>query len=67
MDPVHPIAPGPPALPNAGIPPVQRPERVSRERDRPREDQQRRRHRPPPPPRAEGGEDEGGAHIDVLA
>ena len=46
MDPIHPIAPGPPPLGRAARPPVERLERVSRERDRPsagRREQQRRR------------------------
>lgn len=66
MDPVHPITPGPPALPNAGVPPVQRLPRVSRERDRPEAESERRRRSRPAKP--EGSEpEEGGPHVDVLA
>jgi len=68
MDPLHPIAPGPPTR-ASGRPPIERVERVSRERDRPEKDGQRPDRRPPKQPdpldvRAEEGED-GLPHIDV--
>jgi hypothetical protein len=73
VDPIHPIAPGPPSLSPAARLPVERLERISRERDRPSKDAQQRRHRQPPaapeiPPddSEDGGpEDEGRPHIDV--
>ncbi len=70
MDPIHPIAPGPPAIPRAGTPPVQRLERVSRDRDRPSADQQQRKRRRPPeqePERERHGDDDEHRHIDVRA
>jgi hypothetical protein len=67
MDPIHPIAPGPPAI-VPGAPPVQRAERISRERDRPSREREERRRREPPPPPPERGEDDGEhPHIDVRA
>ena len=77
MDPIHPIAPGPPAVPpKVGSAPVERLERVSRERDRPspeeRQEQERERRRraaarqsPPAGLRGEDEEGEGPRHIDV--
>jgi hypothetical protein len=68
MDPILPIAPGPPIFPQGGPEPVQKLDRVTRERAR-REDQQSRR-RKPQPPALEGGEDEEDGehpHIDVRA
>jgi hypothetical protein len=74
MDPIHPITPGPPAIPPSGTPPVQRLERITRERDRPPSDRQQRRREPPPPsepassPQGEHGEDDGEhPHVDVRA
>lgn len=67
MDPIHPIAPGPPLIPR-GTRPVERLERISRERDRPARDGQerRRREQPPlPPPPGERDDDDGRPHIDV--
>ncbi len=71
MDPIHPIAPGPPAIPRSGSAPVERPERISRERDRPSADQQERRRRRAPD-RAPEMEEHGGRkddgehpHVDV--
>ncbi len=68
MDPIHPIAPGPPLIGRASIPPV---ERISRERDRPTRDE-RQQQRDPAYRRAsdpEGEEsvedDDGRPHIDV--
>jgi hypothetical protein len=68
MDPIHPIAPGPPAIPR-GASPVERPERITRERDRPSRDrQQRGRREPPPAPESERTGDDGEhPHIDVRA
>ncbi len=69
MDPIHPIAPGPPRISPAARLPVEPLERITRERDRPSKDgQQRRRREPPPAGRApEQGEDDGRPHIDVRA
>jgi len=68
MDPIHPIAPGPPAISRAERVPVQRLERVSRERDRPSQEQwERGRRRPPPKPKPEDGEDDEHPHVDVRA
>jgi hypothetical protein len=76
VDPIHPIAPGPPAVPpRVGSAPVERLERVSRERDRPsreeqRQEQERRRRaaaRQNPPGGGPGSDEEGEGprHIDV--
>ena len=68
MDPIHPIAPGPPAFPSAATPPVERLARISRERDRPaRERPPQARRKPPPAPADEHGpEDEDGRpRVDV--
>jgi hypothetical protein len=65
MDPINPIAPGPPS---AATPPVERLRRISRERDRPTRDRQSTpRRKPPPAPVAEdGGEGEDGRpRVDV--
>ncbi len=65
MDPIHPITPGPPAI-QPGTRPVERLERISRERDRPRRDGSERKRREPPAPAPDGGEDDGEhPHIDV--
>jgi hypothetical protein len=65
VDPIHPIVPGPPAI-QPGLPPVQRLERISRERDRPSKDRQRQHQQPPAAPEPERGEDDGEhRHIDV--
>ena len=42
MDPLHPIAPGPPPI---ATPPVERLERITRERDRPTRDESQRERR----------------------
>jgi hypothetical protein len=66
MDPIHPIAPGPPLI--ATRLPVEPLERISRERDRPSKDSQRRRREPPPSHEHEhDGEDDERPHIDVHA
>jgi hypothetical protein len=74
MDPIHPIAPGPPALPRVGSLPVERLERISRERDRPSKNQQDTKRRAPRDRDQRGsgdgerGEDDGEPrHIDVRA
>lgn len=68
MDPIHPIAPGPPRISPAARLPVEPLERITRERDRPSKDgQQRRRREPPPAPALERDEDDGRPHIDVRA
>jgi len=69
MDPIHPITPGPPAIPRAAVPPVDRLKRISRERDRPSKDAQQKERREPMG--ADGhedqGEDDGRPHIDIRA
>jgi hypothetical protein len=72
MDPIHPIAPGPPTISPASRPAVQRLERITRERDRPSKDaQERERRRPrapevlPEPGDDDGPDDAGRPHIDV--
>ena len=67
MDPIHPIAPGPPAIPRTAVPPVGRLPKVSREGDRPAADseQRRRRRREEQPSRYDDGEDDGRPRIDV--
>jgi len=65
MDPLHPITPGPPAIPRSAVPPVDRLARISREGDRPRRDaeERRRRAREREPPA--DGEEPGPGRIDV--
>lgn len=69
MDPIHPIAPGPAPTARAGRVPVQRVERITRERDRPsaeeREREQRKGARPQPQQR-DGEDEDGHRHIDVT-
>jgi len=66
MDPIHPIAPGPPRISPAARLPVDPLERITRERDRPSRDAQQRKRREPPAPPPERGEDDGGhPHVDV--
>jgi hypothetical protein len=71
MDPIGPIAPGgPPVVPRRGLPPIDRLERVSRERDRPGTDAQRRDRREPEQrkqPKPEDASGEQRKHIDVRA
>jgi hypothetical protein len=69
VDPIHPIAPGPPAIPPSAAPAVERPERITRERDRPAWDRnERKRREPSPTPAPEHDEDDGEhPHIDVRA
>ncbi len=70
MDPIHPITPGPPPISRVRPLPVERLERITRERDRPTA-----RRRGAPPPRASAGgcaqdgprDEDGPAHIDVRA
>jgi len=67
VDPIHPITPGPPSVARLESQPVERLERISRERDRPSRDapERKRRERPPDP---DSDEDDGGhGHIDVRA
>ena len=67
MDPLHPIMPVPGGIPSLAPKPVERLERVSRERDRPRDERERNRRREPPPqPPDLGPEDEDGRpRVDV--
>jgi hypothetical protein len=71
-DPIHPITPGPPAVSRAGRLPVQRLERITRERDRPSGDQRERKRREPPGAGeldSQRREDDDGhtPHVDVRA
>ena len=68
MDPIHPIAPGPLPIPQ-GTTPVERLQRISRERDRPQRERrgQARQEPPPEPPPDRGEDDEGRPHIDIRA
>ena len=71
MDPIHPIAPGPPLIARGATIPVERLERVSRERDRPNhedrqsQDGRARRKAPDPGDDGFGEEDDGRPHVDV--
>jgi hypothetical protein len=67
MDPLHPITPGPPAMPTRRVPPVDRLARITRDGDRPgRETEERRnRARERPAEAPEDGEERGPGHIDV--
>jgi hypothetical protein len=67
VDPIHPIAPGPPSISPAARLPVQPLERITRERDRPSGDGRGRRRREQPAQGRAPGEDEddGRPHIDV--
>jgi hypothetical protein len=69
MDPIQPIAPGPPRISPAARLPVQPLERISRERDRPSKDsQQRRRREPASTPAPVRDPDDGEhPHVDVRA
>ncbi|MGO9488516.1 MAG: hypothetical protein ACLQBB_05755 [Solirubrobacteraceae bacterium] len=61
MDPISPIPPEGTRLPSLAAPPVERLQRVSRERDRPardRPDSPARRQPPPTEPDDESGEDD---------
>jgi hypothetical protein len=64
VDPIQPISP---RIPGAGRVPVERLERVSRERDRPARERPDGRRRPPPPGESQrpDGEEGEGRHIDV--
>jgi len=69
MDPIHPIAPGPPILPSGGPERVKRLERITRERDRPSKDTADRDQRGPAYRRTARVEpeddDDGRPHIDI--
>lgn len=68
MDPIHPIAPGPPAIASSGRVPVERVERITRERERrAKEDQERRRRNASAstPSQTDDGDDDERPHIDV--
>jgi hypothetical protein len=71
MDPIHPISPGPPAIPRGPVA-IKRLERITRERDRRHKDELARDGRRPPSREPAGEErsdrppEEGeGPHIDV--
>jgi hypothetical protein len=68
MDSIPPIAPGSSAISRVGRTPVERLERVARERDRPAKDRQERKRREPLselPAELRGEDDDGHPHIDV--
>jgi hypothetical protein len=75
MDPIHPIAPGPPLIPRGTLLPVDRLERISRERDRPAKDKPGQDERRGPAYRRAGDpgdgedqrDDDGHPHVDVIA
>jgi hypothetical protein len=71
MDPIDPISSGgPAAVPRRGLPPIDRLERISRERDRPGRDAQRRAPRDQEPREQPGQENTANGqhgHIDVRA
>jgi|HubBroStandDraft_3_1064219.scaffolds.fasta_scaffold90719_2 hypothetical protein len=70
MDPIQPIAPDSlGTLARMGRSPVEPPERVSRERDRPAQDggERKRRNSPATPPPPSRDPDDGLPHIDVRA
>jgi hypothetical protein len=73
MDPIHPITPGLPLIPRGAMLPVERLERISRERDRPTHEERRERrdpaYRSSNDPEEEGAQedDDGRPHIDVRA
>jgi hypothetical protein len=70
MDPIHPIAPGPPLIARATKVPVERLERISRERDRPAKDDPRGRRDPAYRRAGDAPEDEdpddGRPHVDIT-
>jgi hypothetical protein len=70
VDPIQPISPGPlTGLARMGRSPVERPQRVSRERDRPAKDGEERKRRGAPmteAPEPHDAEDEH-LHIDIRA
>jgi hypothetical protein len=65
MDPIHPIAPGPPVFPQAGPEPVRRLDPTAHERRRQEQQRRRRAQQQESPP--EPGEDGEGPHVDVRA
>jgi hypothetical protein len=69
MDPIHPITSGTHAVSRTQRPPVERLERISRERDRPSQDPRARKRRQsaPAPGEPERDDDGPGPHIDVRA
>lgn len=67
MDPIQPIAPGTSAISRMERPPVERLEKITRERDRPSREGRGRKRQPPPPEHDEPGEKGPGPHIDVRA
>lgn len=69
MDPIHPITPGPAPIPRGSLP-VERLEKITRERDRRNRDPlardgRRQPPRRPPPPPDRPDEDGDGPRIDV--
>jgi hypothetical protein len=64
MDPLHPITPGPPAVPRRAVPPVDRLARITREGDRPARDAEERRRRARQEQLADG-EEPGEGRIDI--
>jgi hypothetical protein len=73
MDPIHPITPGPSPIARGSVP-VERLQRISRERDRRNKDPLARDRKPQPgysgtgaEPPEEPPEEDGSSHIDVRA
>jgi len=72
MDPIHPITPGPLPVSRAARLPVERLERITRERDRPSHEGRQQPKRQPAPEdertlKGTGEDDDGTPHIDVRA
>jgi len=67
MDPIHPIAPGPPLLPQGGPESVRRLEPAAHERRRQEQQRRRRAQQQQPEQQLEPGEDGEHPHIDVRA
>jgi hypothetical protein len=66
MDPLHPITPGPPAVPTRRVPAVDRLVRISRNGDRPKREAEERRERARQRGEApQDGEEPGPGRIDV--
>jgi hypothetical protein len=66
MDPLHPITPGPPAVPTRRVPPVDRLAKITREGDRPARDaEEERRRRARRSQLHPGGDQPGEGHIDI--
>jgi hypothetical protein len=71
MDSIDPISPGSSPIPRGGLPPVKRLERITRERDRPSQEEREAQRRDPAYKRTarveEHDDDDGRPHVDVHA